>query len=67
MKELIDVFQMIEIKAKTRAKIIIKLGDAINNRYGASITEPVVFELVDILDPENDIFEDKEFMKRANK
>lgn len=55
MKELIEVFRMTEISAKTRAKIIIKLGRAINWENGSNLTEGIVFELVSILDPENEI------------
>lgn len=55
MKDLIEVFRMNEIDSKTRAKIIIKLGNAINAEYSMNITEPLVLELVKVLDPENPI------------
>lgn len=66
MKELIEVFRMNEIAAKTRARIIIKLGIAINDQQGRNITEPIVYELVQILDPENEILK-KEHYLRFNK
>lgn len=53
MKEIIDVFRMNEVDPKTRAKIILRLGEIINHQYGANITELLVYELVIILDPEN--------------
>lgn len=55
MKDLIAVFKMKEIEPKTRARLIIKLGRAINHEYAMNLTEAVVFELVSILDPENEI------------
>lgn len=55
MKDLIEIFKMADIDPKTRARLIIKLGTAINCQYGSNLTEPVVFELVSLLDPENEI------------
>jgi hypothetical protein len=54
MKSLIEVFRMEEVKPKTRASIIIKLGKAINDQYATNITEPLVYELVKQLDPDNE-------------
>ena len=45
---------MEEVKPKTRASIIIKLGRAINDQYAMNITEPLVYELVKQLDPDNE-------------
>lgn len=61
MKEIIEVFRMIEIDPKTRAKIIIKLGQGVNTENGMNITEPIVVELVKILDPENKIFSEEHY------
>jgi len=58
MQALIDVFRMKEISAKTRVSIIIKIGISINNQYGMNITEPLVYELVKELDPNNKIIND---------
>lgn len=66
MKALIDVFRMDEISPKKRAKVIIKLGRAINNEHQSNITEPLVFELVLLLDPDNEILKDKNFIEMAN-
>lgn len=63
MKELIDTFRMTEVSAKTRAKLIIKLGELINAEHCSNITEPVVFELVSILDPENKILTEEHYLK----
>ncbi len=61
MKELIEVFRMNEISAETRAKIIIRLGNAINHEMATNITEPIVYELVAILDPKNPILEQEHY------
>ncbi len=63
MKELIDVFRMNELSVKTRVKIIIKLGFAINFEQGANITEGIVYELVKALDPENKEVETEKYLK----
>lgn len=55
MKDIIEIFKMNEIDPKTRARLIIKLGNAINHEYGMNLTEAVVYELVLMLDPENEI------------
>ena len=67
MKEIIDVFRMEEINKKTRAKIIIKLGRLINDQFVENITEPIVYELVKILDPENSILKDEHYLKFLDK
>ena len=53
MKELIEVFRMNEISVASRCRIIIQLGHAINAQFSMNITEPIVYELVKQLDPEN--------------
>lgn len=63
MKSLIDVFRMDEVDQKTRAKIIIQLGHAINAQYGMNITEPLVYELVSKLDAENRILQDDHYIR----
>jgi len=54
---------MSELSAQTRAKVIIRLGQAINYQYAANATEPLVYELVKILDPENPILKDEHYLK----
>ena len=63
MKSIIDVFRMEEVSKETRAKIIIKLGRAINDEYAMNITEGLVFELVSILDPDNSILIDSHYLR----
>lgn len=63
MKSIIEVFRMDEISKKTRAMIIIKLGQAINYQYSANVTESLIFELVSILDPENKILKEEHYLK----
>ena len=53
MKALIDVFRMHEVEPKTRIRIIKELGRAINNQYGANITNNLVDELVHLLKSED--------------
>ena len=64
MKSIIDVFRMEEVSKETRAKIIVKLGRAINDQYAMNITEPLVYELVSILDPANNILTDKHYLEK---
>ena len=59
MESLIEVFRMNEISIQTRIKIIKELGKAINHSMSANCTEPLVYELVLALDPENPIKDDK--------
>ena len=66
MKELIEVFKMTEISVETRVRLLIKLGDAINYELGSNITEPVVYELVKILDPNNKQVETDRYKKLTN-
>jgi len=63
MKDLIDVFRMAELNKKTRSRIIIKIGDAINATYGMNITEDVVFELVSILEPDNEVIKQERYQR----
>jgi myosin-crossreactive antigen len=65
ISSLIDVYRMEEIDPKTRAKIIHKLGMAIDDSYGMSITPPIVYQLVKLLDPENQIFQDESWNRFA--
>lgn len=66
MKELIEVFRMVEIEPKTRAKIIIKLGRAVNDQMGMNISEPIVYELVKLLDPENEELKNPHYQQFIN-
>lgn len=63
MKALIEVFRMDEISSATRCKIIIKLGSAINAEHCMNITEPLVYELVKALDPDNKEVEGEHYTK----
>jgi hypothetical protein len=59
MQALIDVFRMVEVKPQIRARIIIQLGRVINDEYAMNITEPLVYELVNQLDPHNKDIKDE--------
>ena len=59
---LIDVYRMVELKPETRARLIIKLGRAINNSMGMNITQDIVYELVEILDKDHPIFKTEEYL-----
>jgi hypothetical protein len=65
MNAIIDVFRMTELSPLTRANVIVKLGDAINNQYGMNITEPLVYELVAQIYPDHERLKDKYFRKSA--
>lgn len=54
MQALIEVFRMVEVTPQTRVRIIIQLGKAINMEHGMNVTEPLVYELVKQLDPDNE-------------
>ncbi len=59
---LIEIFRMTEISASVRANLIIGLGKVINNENGMNITEPIVYELVKILEPDNSILKDEHYL-----
>lgn len=61
MNSLIDVFRMSEIPPITRAQVIVELGSVINAQFASNITEPLVYELVKILDPNNKILSKPEY------
>ena len=63
MHDLIEVFRMSELSGVIRARVIIKLGKAINDTYAMNITEPLVYELVKLLDHTNPILEDKHYIE----
>lgn len=67
MNQLIEVFRMQELQKKTRAEIIIKLGQSINHEYAMNLTEPIVAELVYLLDPENEIFKNEAYSNHVKK
>ena len=67
MNDLIEVFRMSEVSAEVRARIIVKLGRAINDTYGMNITEPLVYELVKLLDDNNPILKDEHYIKMNSK
>jgi hypothetical protein len=67
MKSLIDVFLMQGVSGKVRANIIVQLGQAINHEHGANITEPLVYELVKQIDPENEVLYDEHYIYMAKK
>lgn len=63
MKELIEIFRMNEVSIPVRCRIIIQLGEAINAQYSSNITEPLVYELVKQLDPENKVVENEHYTR----
>lgn len=67
MKSLIDVFRMEEVSKEVRAQLIIDLGFAINHQYGANLTEPLVYELVKILEPEHKIISASHYLQYVTK
>lgn len=65
MRELIEIFKMTEISVETRCRLIIKAGELINNQYAANATEPVVYELLMLLDPKHPRLADIYFQSLA--
>ena len=63
MQSLIEVFRMVELTKNTRIKIIIQLGKGINNTMGMNVTEPIVYELVKALDPNNTDVENEHYKR----
>jgi len=66
MESIIQIFRMTELSIETRIKIIIKLGVAINYQFGSNCTEPLVYELVLALDPDNEIKNDEQYLRIIN-
>ena len=64
MKELIEIFRMNEVSIDVRCRIIIQLGRGINAQHGMNITEPLVYELVKQLDPENKDVETEYYLRK---
>ena len=63
MKELIEIFRMNEIKKETRIRLLKKLGMAINDQHGMNLTEAVVYELVLLLDPDDEIKTNEHYLR----
>lgn len=55
ISSLVEVFKMNEIPIDKRINLIIKLGQAINYEFATNISEPIVYELVSILNPNHEI------------
>lgn len=60
---LVEVFRMNELSEATRVRLIIKLGRAINDEVGMNLTEPIVLELVGLLDENNPILSDENYLR----
>jgi len=60
---LFDIYRASEIKPETRISLIKKMGGAINNSVGMNLTEPLVYELVLLLDANDPIKDDEHYRK----
>ena len=49
MKEMIEVFRMTELSVGVRISLIKRLGDMVNYQYASNVSEPLVEELISIL------------------
>ena len=67
MKELLDVYKMSEVSVQTRVSLIIKIGKFLNDQYGMNISEPLVYELVELLDPAHEILSNSHYKKMAGR
>lgn len=65
MNDLITVFRMSEISASARIRVITQLGKTINDERASNISEPIVYELVLLLDPNDPIKDDAWFKQLA--
>jgi len=65
MEDIIAVFRMTEINPAARIRIIKRLGELINFKYASNVTEPLVYELVQQLDPSDPILTDENFKTLA--
>lgn len=65
MQAIIDIYRMTEVSPKTRAKIMISLGKAINYQFASNCTEGLVYELVKSIDPDNKILADEHYLLYA--
>lgn len=54
MKAIIDVFQMENISDDTKINILVKLGKAINHEHAMNITEELVCELINEINPDHE-------------
>lgn len=63
MKEMIEIFKMDLIEPKIRANIIIALGKALNDEKEMNITQPLVYQLVKLLDKDNRILTDEHYLR----
>jgi hypothetical protein len=61
MNDLVVVFRMSELSAASRIRVIKELGKLINHEYASNITEPLVYELVIALDPNDTIKDDPHY------
>lgn len=65
MKDLIEIYRMTEVSVATRCNLLVKAANLINFQCGANITEPLVYELLMLLDPNHKTLKDKTFLKLA--
>lgn len=65
VSDLIEIYRMTEISVATRCKLLIKAGQLINNQYASNITEPLLFELLMLLDSNHPMLQDKTFLQLA--
>lgn len=59
MKELIEIYRMVEASTETRIKLIKEMGCLINHQYASNITEPLQIELIRLLDENYDFSKDE--------
>lgn len=65
ISDLFEIYRATEIHPKTRIRLLKKMGQAINYSYGANVCEPIVYELVLLLDPGDDIKTDEHYTRYA--
>ena len=58
MEELMNIFRMTEISVSARIRLLKKVGHLVNYQYSSNVTEPIIIELIMILDPNYDFSKD---------
>lgn len=63
VRTLFDIYKENSLSFDTRISLLKSLGRAINDHYAMNLTEPIVYELVRALDPDNSLLNDPNYFK----
>jgi hypothetical protein len=65
MRDLVEIYRMTELSVEVRCRLIVKVGQLVNYQYGANVTEPIVHELLALLDSSHPLLKEEVFCKLA--